>query len=81
MWLQQTCTLFIQSGVQLLPGFTQLASEWANSSVVRTNFSQPNQTHSQLERAGHQQGNRAPLGITLMLTLIRVAWIPQWNKH
>ncbi|XP_006799209.1 probable serpin E3 [Neolamprologus brichardi] len=55
MWLQQTCTLFIQSGVQLLPGFTQLASEWANTSVVRANFSQPNQTHSQPERAGHQQ--------------------------
>lgn len=62
MWLQQTCTLFIQSGVQLLPGFTQLASQWANTSVVRANFSQPNQTHSQPERAGHQQGNpdRAP---------------------
>uniref|UniRef100_A0A3B4G2X8 Serpin family E member 3 n=1 Tax=Pundamilia nyererei TaxID=303518 RepID=A0A3B4G2X8_9CICH len=62
MWLQQTCTLFIQSGVQLLPGFTQLASQWANTSVVRANFSQPNQTHSQPERAGHQQGELSGSG-------------------
>ncbi|XP_026232391.1 probable serpin E3 [Anabas testudineus] len=53
MRLQQTCTLFIQSGVQLLTEFTQHAAHWANTSVVRANFSQPNHTRSQLERLGH----------------------------
>uniref|UniRef100_A0A3Q1HBK6 Serpin domain-containing protein n=1 Tax=Anabas testudineus TaxID=64144 RepID=A0A3Q1HBK6_ANATE len=52
MRLQQTCTLFIQSGVQLLTEFTQHAAHWANTSVVRANFSQPNHTRSQLERLG-----------------------------
>nr|XP_046260187.1 probable serpin E3 [Scatophagus argus] len=53
MWLRQTCTLFIQSGVQLLSEFSQHAAAWANSTVVRANFSQPNHTLSQLERAGN----------------------------
>ncbi|KAM6934676.1 putative serpin E3 [Xenentodon cancila] len=51
--LQQTCTLYIQTGVQLLTEFTQHAAAWANTSVVRANFSQPNRTHSQSERAAH----------------------------
>ncbi|KAE8299700.1 putative serpin E3 Precursor [Larimichthys crocea] len=51
VWLQQTCTLFIQNGVQLLTKFTQHAAVWANTSVVRANFSQPNHTRGQLERA------------------------------
>ncbi|TKS67762.1 putative serpin E3 [Collichthys lucidus] len=51
VWLQQTCTLFIQNGVQLLTKFTQHAAAWANTSVVRANFSQPNHTRGQLERA------------------------------
>uniref|UniRef100_A0A3B3CBP3 Serpin peptidase inhibitor, clade E (nexin, plasminogen activator inhibitor type 1), member 3 n=1 Tax=Oryzias melastigma TaxID=30732 RepID=A0A3B3CBP3_ORYME len=42
MWLQQTCTLFVQSGVQLLDEFTQGAAAWADTNVVRANFSQPN---------------------------------------
>ncbi|XP_026151305.1 putative serpin E3 [Mastacembelus armatus] len=53
MWLQQTCTLFIQSGVQLLTEFTQHAAAWANTSVVRANFSQPSHTRNQLETPGH----------------------------
>ncbi|KAM4731138.1 putative serpin E3 isoform 1-T2 [Anableps anableps] len=53
MWLQQTCTLFIQSGVQLLAEFTQHAAAWLNTSVVRTNFSQPNHTRSHSEPTGH----------------------------
>lgn len=57
MWLQQTCTLLIQSGVQLLTEFTQHAATWANTSVVRANFSQPNHTRGQLERTGGNQGN------------------------
>lgn len=52
-WLQQTCTLFIQSGVQLLTDFTQNAAAWANTSVVRANLSQPNHSLSQPERAGN----------------------------
>lgn len=40
-WLQQTCTLFIQNGVQLLVEFARQATAWANASVVRANFSQP----------------------------------------
>ncbi|XP_069576923.1 probable serpin E3 [Brachyistius frenatus] len=53
MWLRQTCTLYIQSGVQLLSEFTQHAAAWANTSVVRANFSQPSRTRSQPEGAGH----------------------------
>ncbi|XP_054866445.1 probable serpin E3 [Amphiprion ocellaris] len=60
MWLQQTCTLFIQSGVQLLPQFTQHAAAWANTNVVRANFSQPNQSHSQAERGGHGHAPAVP---------------------
>ncbi|KAI4805364.1 hypothetical protein KUCAC02_009986 [Chaenocephalus aceratus] len=52
IWLQQTCTLFVQSGVQLLSEFTKHAAVWANTSVVRANFSQPNPRQQQ-ERAGN----------------------------
>lgn len=56
-WLQQTCTLFIQSGVQLLGEFTQRAAAWANTSLIRTNFSQPNHSVSQqLELAANSRG-------------------------
>ncbi|XP_060945152.1 probable serpin E3 [Limanda limanda] len=61
MWLQQTCTLFIQSGVQLLTEFTQHAAVWANTSVVRANFSQPNHTHSPQERPNHNHDETWPL--------------------
>ncbi|KAK0144740.1 putative serpin E3 [Merluccius polli] len=60
MWLQQATALFIQSGVQLLTEFKHHAEAWANTSLVRSNFSQPNQTHSllgspTLVRLGHQR--------------------------
>ncbi|KAM9851433.1 putative serpin E3 [Aulostomus maculatus] len=61
VWLQQTCTLFIQSGVQLLTEFTQHAAAWSNTSVVRANFSQPNHTRSQLEQTGHNHDDLWPL--------------------
>ncbi|XP_045909975.1 probable serpin E3 [Micropterus dolomieu] len=61
MWLQQTCTLFIQSGVRLLTEFRQHAAAWANASVVRANFSQPNHTRSQLEQTGHNHDDTWPL--------------------
>ncbi|XP_068185842.1 probable serpin E3 [Antennarius striatus] len=38
--LRQTCTLFVESGVQLLTEFIQRAAAWTNASVVRTNVSQ-----------------------------------------
>uniref|UniRef100_A0A8D0D1U8 Serpin peptidase inhibitor, clade E (nexin, plasminogen activator inhibitor type 1), member 3 n=1 Tax=Sander lucioperca TaxID=283035 RepID=A0A8D0D1U8_SANLU len=64
MWLQQTCTLFVQSGVQLLTEFTQHAAAWANTSVVRANFSQPNPTTfaNSLETAGSSSGELSGSG-------------------
>ncbi|GLD65782.1 serpin E3 [Lates japonicus] len=59
--LQQTCTLLIQSGVQLLTQFTKHAVAWANTSVVRANFSQPNHTRSQPQRLGHTHDETWPL--------------------
>lgn len=40
-WLQQTCTLFMQSGVQLAAEFARQAAAWADASVIRANFSHP----------------------------------------
>ncbi|KAM3861877.1 putative serpin E3 [Diretmus argenteus] len=57
MWLQQACAFFIQNGVQLLTEFTHHAVAWANTSLVRANFSQPNYTRSQLEQWGHNPGS------------------------
>ncbi|XP_034418198.1 probable serpin E3 [Cyclopterus lumpus] len=42
--LQQTCTLFVQSGVQLLTDFTRRAAVWADGGLVRADFSQVNHT-------------------------------------
>ncbi|KAJ8383615.1 hypothetical protein AAFF_G00216880 [Aldrovandia affinis] len=56
-WLQLACALFIQSGTQLSPAFTQHASAWGNSSVVYTNFSQPNYTRAQVEQWVRNHGN------------------------
>ncbi|XP_068423155.1 probable serpin E3 [Clinocottus analis] len=42
--LQQTCTLFLQSGVQLLADFTRRAAAWADGGLVRADFSQVNHT-------------------------------------
>ncbi|XP_076012980.1 putative serpin E3 [Genypterus blacodes] len=57
LWLQQTCTLFIQSGVQLLTQFTQHAAAWANTSLIRANFSHASRTHSQLVKWGPNRGH------------------------
>lgn len=70
MWLQQTCTLFIQSGIQLLTEFTQHAAVWANTSVMRANFSQSNDNRSQLERAGNSHGEQD----------IHVLYRKNWSK-
>ncbi|XP_052348553.1 probable serpin E3 [Oncorhynchus keta] len=61
VWLQQACALFIQTGVQLLPVFTQHAAALSNSSLVRANFSQHNQTRSQLQQWGRNHGTGEPL--------------------
>ncbi|XP_029981579.1 putative serpin E3 [Sphaeramia orbicularis] len=86
MWLQQTCTLFIQSAVQLLTQFTQHAAAWANANVVRANFSQPNHTRSQhqeetwpllagsssgeLSGSGEAQGDAVLWGHRLQMALV-----------
>ncbi|XP_003962254.1 probable serpin E3 [Takifugu rubripes] len=58
-WLQQTCTLFLQNGVQLLMEFARQATAWANASVIRANFSQPKpsleQTGSSRDELWHLQ--------------------------
>ncbi|XP_029967985.1 putative serpin E3 [Salarias fasciatus] len=51
LWLQQTCTLLVQSGVDLLTSFTRSAAAWGHAAIVRANFSQDNHTGSQGERA------------------------------
>ncbi|XP_035250630.1 probable serpin E3 isoform X1 [Anguilla anguilla] len=55
--VQLACALFVQSGMQLSQEFTQHASAWANSSVVHTNFSQPNHTRGQVEQWVRSRGN------------------------
>ncbi|XP_046902202.1 probable serpin E3 [Hypomesus transpacificus] len=55
--LRHSCSLFVQSGVQLLTEFTQHASAWGNSSLARANFSQPNHTLSQLDQWEPNHGN------------------------
>ncbi|KAL0985604.1 hypothetical protein UPYG_G00159330 [Umbra pygmaea] len=59
--LQRACALFVQSGVQLLPDFTQRAATLGKSSLIRANFSQPNQSRSQLEQFGLNHGSTEPL--------------------
>ncbi|XP_050974465.1 probable serpin E3 isoform X2 [Labeo rohita] len=53
--LQLANALFVQSGVKLLPEFTQHALEWGNSSLLSVNFSNPNHTHSQLQHWARSQ--------------------------
>uniref|UniRef100_A0A8C2DVD0 Serpin peptidase inhibitor, clade E (nexin, plasminogen activator inhibitor type 1), member 3 n=1 Tax=Cyprinus carpio TaxID=7962 RepID=A0A8C2DVD0_CYPCA len=53
--LQLANALFVQSGVKLLPEFTQHALGWGNSSLLSVNFSNPNHTHSRLQQWTHSQ--------------------------
>ncbi|XP_065149360.2 probable serpin E3 [Paramisgurnus dabryanus] len=53
VWLQFANALFVQSGVKLLPEFTQHALEWGNSSLLSVNFSESNHTHAQLQQLAH----------------------------
>ncbi|XP_016389895.1 putative serpin E3 [Sinocyclocheilus rhinocerous] len=53
--LQLANALFVQSGVKLLPEFTQHALGWGNSSLLSVNFSNPNHTHSRLQQWARSQ--------------------------
>lgn len=53
--LQLANALFIQTGVKLLPEFTQHALGWGNTSLLSVNFSNPNHTHSRLQQWAHYQ--------------------------
>uniref|UniRef100_A0A3P9JNA8 Serpin peptidase inhibitor, clade E (nexin, plasminogen activator inhibitor type 1), member 3 n=1 Tax=Oryzias latipes TaxID=8090 RepID=A0A3P9JNA8_ORYLA len=84
MWLQQTCTLFIQSGVQLLDEFTQGAAAWADTSVVRANFSQPSHAHSHGEMSGSGEAQADTLwwGQRLQVALVNtVKFRGIWQKQ
>ncbi|NWR46984.1 SERP3 protein, partial [Regulus satrapa] len=45
--VQLGCSLFVDAGVQLSPNFAERAARWANSSLLQTNFTDPNATHMQ----------------------------------
>ncbi|NXP37556.1 SERP3 protein, partial [Leiothrix lutea] len=45
--VQLGCSLFVDAGVQLSPNFAKRAARWANSSLLQTNLTDPNTTHTQ----------------------------------
>ncbi|NXO71739.1 SERP3 protein, partial [Phainopepla nitens] len=45
--VQLGCSLFVDAGVQLSPHFAERAARWANSSLLQTNLTDPNTTHTQ----------------------------------
>ncbi|NXI08667.1 SERP3 protein, partial [Irena cyanogastra] len=45
--VQLGCSLFVDAGVQLSPDFAERAMRWANSSLLQTNLTDPNTTHTQ----------------------------------
>uniref|UniRef100_A0A8C4ZAS2 Serpin peptidase inhibitor, clade E (nexin, plasminogen activator inhibitor type 1), member 3 n=1 Tax=Gadus morhua TaxID=8049 RepID=A0A8C4ZAS2_GADMO len=94
MWLQQATALFIQSGVQLLSEFKHHAEAWANTRLVRSSFSQPNQTHNEtwpiqsggssgeLSGSGEAQGEAPWWGQRLQMALVNtVAFRGIWQKQ
>ncbi|NXA69205.1 SERP3 protein, partial [Mohoua ochrocephala] len=44
--VQLGCSLFVDAGVQLSPDFAERAARWANSSLLQTNLTDPNTTHT-----------------------------------
>uniref|UniRef100_A0A8C3SEF0 Serpin domain-containing protein n=1 Tax=Chelydra serpentina TaxID=8475 RepID=A0A8C3SEF0_CHESE len=46
--VQLACALFVQAGVQLSPDFIEHTALWANSSLQKINFSEPNSTAAQI---------------------------------
>uniref|UniRef100_A0A8C5A169 Serpin peptidase inhibitor, clade E (nexin, plasminogen activator inhibitor type 1), member 3 n=1 Tax=Gadus morhua TaxID=8049 RepID=A0A8C5A169_GADMO len=87
MWLQQATALFIQSGVQLLSEFKHHAEAWANTRLVRSSFSQPNQTHTLVGysaslHGGGSQGEAPWWGQRLQMALVNtVAFRGIWQKQ
>ncbi|KAF2973841.1 hypothetical protein EK904_004683, partial [Melospiza melodia maxima] len=45
--VQLGCSLLVDAGVQLSPDFAERAARWANSSLLQTNLTDPNATHTQ----------------------------------
>ncbi|NWH34329.1 SERP3 protein, partial [Chloropsis hardwickii] len=45
--VQLGCSLLVDAGVQLSPDFAERATRWANSSLLQTNLTDPNSTHTQ----------------------------------
>ncbi|NXP96530.1 SERP3 protein, partial [Vidua macroura] len=45
--VQLGCSLFVDAGVQISPDFAERAARWANSSLLQTNLTDPNTTHTQ----------------------------------
>ncbi|NXE59052.1 SERP3 protein, partial [Calcarius ornatus] len=45
--VQLGCSLLVDAGVQLSPNFAERAASWANSSLLQTNLTDPNTTHTQ----------------------------------
>uniref|UniRef100_A0A8C2Z5X6 Serpin peptidase inhibitor, clade E (nexin, plasminogen activator inhibitor type 1), member 3 n=1 Tax=Cyclopterus lumpus TaxID=8103 RepID=A0A8C2Z5X6_CYCLU len=85
--LQQTCTLFVQSGVQLLTDFTRRAAVWADGGLVRADFSQVNHTGrsaagTELSGSGEAQAEAPWLGQRLQMALVNtVAFRGVWQKQ
>uniref|UniRef100_A0A8C0JFA2 Serpin family E member 3 n=1 Tax=Chelonoidis abingdonii TaxID=106734 RepID=A0A8C0JFA2_CHEAB len=46
--VQLACALFVQAGVHLSPDFIEHTALWANSSLQKINFSEPNSTAAQI---------------------------------
>uniref|UniRef100_A0A8C3QQA6 Serpin family E member 3 n=1 Tax=Cyanoderma ruficeps TaxID=181631 RepID=A0A8C3QQA6_9PASS len=44
--VQLGCSLLVDAGVQLSPDFAEHAARWANSSLLQTNLTDPNTTHT-----------------------------------
>ncbi|NXY60005.1 SERP3 protein, partial [Callaeas wilsoni] len=45
--VQLGCFLFVDAGVRLSPDFAERAARWANSSLLQTNLTDPNTTHTE----------------------------------
>ncbi|KAF3843581.1 hypothetical protein F7725_002430 [Dissostichus mawsoni] len=75
IWLQQTCTLFVQSGVQLLSEFTKHAAVWANTSVSGS-------SSGELSGSGEAQAEALWWGHRLQMALVNtVAFRGVWQKQ
>uniref|UniRef100_A0A8C6NRF8 Serpin peptidase inhibitor, clade E (nexin, plasminogen activator inhibitor type 1), member 3 n=1 Tax=Nothobranchius furzeri TaxID=105023 RepID=A0A8C6NRF8_NOTFU len=81
MWLQQSCTLFIQSGVQLLDQFTQRTAAWANTNIIRP-LADESETKSTLSGSGEAQAEAVWWGHRLQVALVNtVVFRGVWQKQ